>query len=303
MFDKFRRRFRRMNKLRIDEVSAVDFPPAEPATVRIIKRHGGDDIKKIVRSHTEALAHEVADIMKDTGVTDKAEAMSEAFETFAEDITKRVSFRGEGAAHEKLRASFDDVHRANPHFTPEANYATAWRSLSDAERDGIRAEEMATAARKETERRAYAEATIRANKSFSEGNTNMDIISKLTKSIIEGGNAGISEADLTKIGFEHAQKFRRDNETREMAFARFYEDDLDFRKAIAITNGRPIQSGNYQHTIAKSDVEDPLGELNKLAADLRKRKPELSKAQAFAKIYETHPELAHAERLQNRPTA
>lgn len=199
--------------------------------------------------------------------------------------------------------SYIDTKRGNPLLTPEAAYSVAWNALSPEQKAAVRREEAAAAAAKELADRQYAASVADKSDFRKETIMSQDIVGTLVRKIIHGGDTGISEADLTKIGFEHAQKFRRDNETREQAFARYYMDDADFRKAIAIANGRPVDHGNYQHTIEKADVADALGELNKLAADLRKRKPELSTAQAFAKVYEMHPELAHAERDQNRPVA
>ena len=48
-----------------------------------------------------------------------------------------------------------------------------------------------------------------------------------------------------------------------------------------------------------------LDRLNKLAAELREANPELSKSQAFAKVFSdpANRDLAAAERRENRPTA
>jgi hypothetical protein len=48
-------------------------------------------------------------------------------------------------------------------------------------------------------------------------------------------------------------------------------------------------------------VPDTLGQLKKLAADYRRQNPKLSPEEAFAAAYTDNPELAAAERIQNRP--
>ena len=132
----------------------------------------------------------------------------------------------------------------------------------------------------------------------------MDILGALVKKVIDGGNPGISEADLTTLGVEHAQKFRRDNETREQAFARFYEDDADFRKAIQATRHLSVEAtrqGDWRQDAPVGKSSPALEEIKKLAGELRMANPKLTKEQAFAKVYEANPELAHRERAENRP--
>lgn len=81
------------------------------------------------------------------------------------------------------------------------------------------------------------------------------------------------------------------------------------RKAINITKATPVLimplavGGDGAENV--DDPENALDELESLAEEQRRRSPEMSKAQAFAKVY-TDPanvRLAIAERRQNRPAA
>ena len=112
----------------------------------------------------------------------------------------------------------------------------AWRSLSDAEREGIRREEIAAASAKAAEDKARAEAIERAHKSFSqEDSTNMSIVEKLTKAIVDGGTPpGISEADLNKDWLRTRPEIQRERTARrkKRRLPRdLYTDNLDFRKS------------------------------------------------------------------------
>ena len=149
MFDKLKRRFRRMDKLRIDEISCVDKPAQEPATVRIIKRH---DPGSFTRAHTEGLANRVASIFSDAAITDKNAALSRAYAEFEKaliaDAEKRVgderprrdSFidHAHGPAHYRLLSRFFDIKQKKPNQLPEASYQEAWTSISEADSNELR---------------------------------------------------------------------------------------------------------------------------------------------------------------------
>ncbi len=98
------------------------------------------------------------------------------------------------------------------------------------------------------------------------------------------------------------------------AFARVFsandETGLTLRKAHAVIKNTtlmpimPVSVGATEATDV-NDPEDALAQLQALAERLRASMPQLSKAQAFSKVY-TDPNnaaLAAAERQQNRPTA
>jgi hypothetical protein len=149
-----------------------------------------------------------------------------------------------------------------------------------------------------------------------------DYASTIAKAVNSGETpAGITANQLTKIWFEEVQHDRRPNETREQCFARHYKDPesrpmwdaldalnkhlpYEATRAYAKANGpRTVGHGEYLAEMAKTDPADALGELNKLAATYRRSNPALTKAQAFTEVYKSNPELAQAERRQNRPTA
>jgi hypothetical protein len=147
-------------------------------------------------------------------------------------------------------------------------------------------------------------------------------INKMNATLREVGEHGFS-AMVQK----YADSVRRPNETQAQAFNRVFSADdaegLAIRKCWRISKGvvpadaaereygrgRSVgyASGALDDDEAAEEAEgvedDALEELEELAADERKRNPRLSKAQAFAKAYSAHPEIAARERRQNRPRA
>jgi len=137
---------------------------------------------------------------------------------------------------------------------------------------------------------------------------------KIAKSIVDDGEAPLTEHELTKMISDFAQHDRRSGETGAQAFARVFSADTDegslFRKAVAIAKTlplmitEPVQVGGA----AAQDVDDPtdaLAHLQKLADEQRRRAPEFTKEQAFAKVYSdpNNAPLVAKERRQNRPRA
>ena len=124
MFDFLKRR--KLRKVTIDHIAAVDRPAQEGARAVLMKRDSG--ARGIVHTHTEALAKRVAEIFSDPSAN-RAEEMGRAFEdfetSFVDDISKRVHFSGEGVAHDKFRARLRRrTSRKSASSTPQANYAT-----------------------------------------------------------------------------------------------------------------------------------------------------------------------------------
>lgn len=138
---------------------------------------------------------------------------------------------------------------------------------------------------------------------------------KIAKFIVSEGNGengmAFSEAEFTKMVHTHAQADRRSGETPDQAFARCFGADtaegVALRKAHAIIKNfpatmvtKPVQVGGT------GDISnDALAQLNKLAEEQRRRSPELTIEQAFARVYaaQENVDLVARERLQNRPRA
>lgn len=137
----------------------------------------------------------------------------------------------------------------------------------------------------------------------------------VAKSIVDRGHAtAFTEEEFTKAVGDYAQRDRRANETREQAFSRVFTGDDDvgmvLRKACQIVKNStlmpitPVSVGGDAATDV-DDPEDALAQLQALAERLRASSPALSKAQAFAKVFQdpANAALAARERSENRPSA
>lgn len=148
-------------------------------------------------------------------------------------------------------------------------------------------------------------------------------IINVAKAIIEEDKfaQAISEADFTAMMIEAAREYQKPGESPGQSFARMFSADttegLMLRKAHAVIKqaGFPsvITAELTQISKARDSelVFDKLGDselsayaqLMEKAEQLRKFEPELSKDQAFAKVYQDpkYSSLAQRERNENRP--
>jgi hypothetical protein len=116
----------------------------------------------------------------------------------------------------------------------------------------------------------------------------------------------MGEGGFTKLITSYA-KTVHPTLTREQAFTKIFTANDDEGKAIRcawlISKGQVVtgESSDDDDARDNDDDSDAMEELNALAEAERRRKPSLSKAQAFAKVYSENHELAVKERLQNRP--
>jgi hypothetical protein len=114
-----------------------------------------------------------------------------------------------------------------------------------------------------------------------------------------GGN--IDTAIIQKF----ASNNRLPNESAAQAFVRIFSEDspqgLAIRKCWLLSKGQSIITDDDDDARNNNDDDDAMEELEALAAAERERKPSLTKAAAFSKVYAENPELAAKERLQNRP--
>jgi hypothetical protein len=93
-----------------------------------------------------------------------------------------------------------------------------------------------------------------------------------------------------------------------LAYCALDEQGLQYRKAIAVAKGtvtlKPVQVGGLTATQDAADQDDSeaANQLEHLAEEQRRRAPEMSKAQAYAKVYEdpANMHLAVAERRAAR---
>jgi hypothetical protein len=126
----------------------------------------------------------------------------------------------------------------------------------------------------------------------------------------EGRAYGINEHEFTEFATEHAQKLYPDK-TPAAAFATVFTDGgadgLTLRRAHAVVKAsHAVQMfGPTFPAAAKADRSEgkAYNELMAKAEELRKARPELSKAQAFAAVYSdrSNIELAKRERAESAP--
>jgi hypothetical protein len=127
--------------------------------------------------------------------------------------------------------------------------------------------------------------------------------------VMENSSHGITEHELTELIDKEAQTTRKAGERPEAAFARFYSapENVELRKAIQIAKSfprlldlEPTQVGGRDAT-GVNDASEAYDKLTAMADELRRRTPELSPSQAFARTFEANPDLA--ARAHKRPTA
>ena len=137
-----------------------------------------------------------------------------------------------------------------------------------------------------------------------------------SKAVADSGrcDGAVTEQEFTAAVTDYAKARALPGETPDAAFARVFtaNDDvgLTLRKACAIIKNTtlmpimPVSVGGDAATNV-NDPEDALAQLQALAERMRASSPALSKAQAFAKVFQdpANAALAAAERRQNRPSA
>jgi hypothetical protein len=285
------------------------------------------------------LAENVAAVLSDDEVVNKAAALGKVFTEFPDEVTKQIGGIGRVPADVE---NLDSYFGAHPWMAPAGWHAEKEGDKAD-ERVEQHAEKLEVLMRhadnlhaqgvfqnrtdaahwllntKAGQRHFH---TFRFHKSTKDTTMSNDYASTIAKAINAGETpAGITANQLTKIWFEEVQHDRLPNETREQCFARHYEDPesrpmwdaldalnkhlpYEATRAYAKAIGpRTVGQGEYLAEMANTDPVDALGELNKLAAVEKARNPSLTKAAAFAKVYAENSELAQAERRQNRPAA
>ncbi len=101
-------------------------------------------------------------------------------------------------------------------------------------------------------------------------------------------------------------------EKANTAFARYYSapESLELRKAIQICKSvpaplldvQPVQTGGAAATNSDEDRSKAMLQLTAMAAELVRRSPTLSDAQAFARVFENPENSGLANLAHRRPT-
>jgi hypothetical protein len=151
-------------------------------------------------------------------------------------------------------------------------------------------------------------------------------VTTLAKMIIDNPATGskVSESEFTALVTDEARKAFPTLKA-DRAFAKYFEENLTVRKAHQVITSQPANQQSYlageplekaapyatlePRVSGGADAQDvanatdAMAKLNDLVAELRRAAPELTSAQAFARVYQdpNHHALAEAERRQNRP--
>jgi hypothetical protein len=142
----------------------------------------------------------------------------------------------------------------------------------------------------------------------NKGTANMDATIRIAKSIADSGRSWLTEHELTAKIEQYALRERRAGETLPQAFSRVFsantvEGNL-FRKAVQIAKAAqleimPVQVGGDDVNV--NDAEKAYTQLQRLADEQRRRSPDLTEEQAFARAFKENPALAR--RAHRRPAA
>lgn len=136
---------------------------------------------------------------------------------------------------------------------------------------------------------------------------------RFAKFITEEGASGITEHEFTALVAEDAKRSKRAGESDDAAFARVFgaegPDGVVLRKAHAVVKAAsfpqmmdivPTQVGGADAT----DVDDATKAYEQvvaLAAEMRAKSPELTTAQAFARVMQDPANRELANRAHRRP--
>jgi hypothetical protein len=131
----------------------------------------------------------------------------------------------------------------------------------------------------------------------------------IAKHIIEKGTTTLTEHEFTSCLQEHAALNKLAGESDGAAFSRIFSapESVDIRRAHQISKSTLAPRMSIElvqptaATVSDADSAKAYAELQKRAALLRAAAPQLSEAQAFAKAFTEHPDLA--ARAHRRPTA
>jgi hypothetical protein len=279
-----------LTKLKIDEVSAVDRGAGEGTRIVLAKRDPGAVFRRIFGVET----------LRD--VLNKAEANSSL--PRLRDLKDPDEADDGGHKGDDGEEADDDEVTATKHLlSTVADLMVQAGSARDRQSALFRL--MHTARGAELMRRLSKQRKEQTTMTYNRSEELMSIAKQygpvaVAKHIIDNG-ASISEHEFTAMVDAYAK-------SKGTTFVKLYtandDDGLAIRRATQILKGFPVatQVGGA----AARDVDDPkdaLRQLEELAEKLRAQFPELSKAQAFSKVY-TDPKnaaLVRAEREANRP--
>jgi hypothetical protein len=129
-------------------------------------------------------------------------------------------------------------------------------------------------------------------------------IEAIAKKLVTEGAGGISEFEITKLIQEAASRAYPELKPA-VGFTKIYEDSVLLRQAVAVCKTFHVTAGAPRAAAGGTVSGSALDELLSKAAELKKREPGLTPAQAFARVYSApeNVEIAKRERAENRPVA
>jgi hypothetical protein len=131
-------------------------------------------------------------------------------------------------------------------------------------------------------------------------------LDRLAAQIVKRGTTDIAEAEM--VGMITATAQRESGLSEERAFSRLYTDPsprgLMLRKAVNICKAAPLEIMPVQvggDDVDVNDAEKAYTQLKALADEQRRRSPELTSDQAFARVFSDPNNAALAARAHKRP--
>jgi hypothetical protein len=292
---------RRLTKLRIDEVSAVDRSANQHAQVVLRKRDPAADFRRIfgVPTLRDELAKAAA---KSPPKLQDEEAVDEADDVHEGD--------GDGELEDdEVAASKQHIVSTLANLAVEAGAAADRPSALHYLMHTARGAELVRRLKRQKEQTTMTSPIEEMTSIAKAGG--IDVI---CEHIVAKGSSLLDEHSLVKLFTDTVP--RRSGESAAQAFSRAYTASEQMRRAVQVAKSTPFPTAAPMVTAKPSvvggaaaqdvdDATDALAQLEALAAKLRAQFPELSKAQAFAKVFSdpANRQLAAAERRQNRPTA
>jgi hypothetical protein len=280
---------RRLTRLKIDEVSAVDKGAGEGTQIKFWKR---DDVERAYRKIFGVPAP--GDVLRASLAKAAAKSPPKLLDEEADDD---VHDEGDGDGEFE-----DDEVAASKHLVSTVadllveggsmpDRPSALRHLMHSPR-GAELVRRLSKKQKETQAMTYDRSAELTSIIKQYGPV------ALAKHLVANGPSGLSEIEFTSMTDTWA---RANNTTFVKLFTAQNSDGLALRRAVQVLKGFGT-AGPVHEAVAGGTAFD---ELNAKAAEYRKAHPEMTQEQAFAKVFSS-PEnraLAARERSENRPVA
>jgi hypothetical protein len=285
----------KLKRLRIDEISLVDKGSNPHSFVTLFKRDApqSDDVEDLEKRKRIRVADPFED---EPGRRGRG----------PEDFD-RLNFNssGVGPATDALWIRFDNLRRQKGPGQGGSAFQEAWASLSDDEKNAVRAEEQsAEAARQAAAAAAEKERQREMMKQMN--NSKLEDIVKLAHDVDAGrmGNHADRASWYRAITKAAAETQRKPNESPQQSFTRFVMEDADGKvmfKCYQTAAGTDYVPPAPEPTpVIKSD--SAYGRLKKIAGELCAENPGLTASAAFVKVF-TDPANRELAELSKRESA